>query len=437
MVEQLPDGIKRSLKDKLMKKKVTIAEMVHKDSENLDDKTIVYSRKLTGEKENGKEGDRITAFVVKGYESCILIQLGRTVGLLPEGFYEIDKNFQFSGTEIVWIDITEFRTKWGLSNLYLKDNFKIAAHGILLVKISDPRKFFLNVVSGKKLVDKEDVDKFIFDFVVQTYREVLGECTVQEVMKNREDIKQKVQAKLYDLLDHWGISLINLEIIGLKLPEKFEKLSDLAIDKQIQKEKLSTEREALEQNLEMDSLKDTVASRKKERKLDEELQLMDKKKKLAKKEIELTSIEKTFDREQSILDAQTDYEKTKYEILTEKGLGDVKTDLLGKQEEAKVSGDARMLKLNTEKDITLAKIGAEKDVKIARAKAKMDDEDELQKKGLEKKRKEVKKEIAKLKEKLDKFDDLFAEGKISEDTYKLRINRIEKELKDLEEKLND
>lgn len=38
----------------------------------------------------------------------------------------------------------------------------------------------------------------------------------------------------------------------------------------------------------------------------------------------------------------------------------------------------------------------------------------------------------KLKEKLDPFDKMLNEGKISEDINKIRINRIENELKELE-----
>ena len=53
----------------------------------------------------------------------------------------------------------------------------------------------------------------------------------------------------------------------------------------------------------------------------------------------------------------------------------------------------------------------------------------------EEERKRIEGKIADLKAKLDKFDDLLAEDKISKDIYKTRMERTEKELKELEKKL--
>jgi len=56
---------------------------------------------------------------------------------------------------------------------------------------------------------------------------------------------------------------------------------------------------------------------------------------------------------------------------------------------------------------------------------------------IEEKKALLKEEIQELKEKIDKFDELLISGTISEDIYKLRVNRIETRLKDLEDKLLD
>ena len=42
MVEKIPTGIKRSLKDKLVGKKVNIAEMIHESTSDLGEKKILF-----------------------------------------------------------------------------------------------------------------------------------------------------------------------------------------------------------------------------------------------------------------------------------------------------------------------------------------------------------------------------------------------------------
>ena len=113
MVEELPNGIRKTFKSKLTSKKIKIAEMVHETSRDLAEKRIVYRLALASKHEQNKKEEYITAFVVKGYENAILVQLGKTIGVLNEGIYDIDKGFQYTGTEIIWVEKTEFKTKWG------------------------------------------------------------------------------------------------------------------------------------------------------------------------------------------------------------------------------------------------------------------------------------------------------------------------------------
>lgn len=60
-----------------------------------------------------------------------------------------------------------------------------------------------------------------------------------------------------------------------------------------------------------------------------------------------------------------------------------------------------------------------------------------EKNEFKKKKDLLKEEIQELKQRMDKFDKLLISGNISEDIYKLRVNRIEKRLRELEDKLLD
>ncbi len=436
MVEELPNGIRKTFKNKLTSKKIKIAEMVHETSRDLAEKRIVYRLVLAGKHEKNKKEEYITAFVVKGYENAILVQLGKTIGVLNEGIYEIDKGFQYTGTEIIWVGKTEFKTKWGLPEVYLKDNIKISVHGSLLIRITDPISFVLNVVSGKQTVTRKDVDDFIFDTVVETYRQVLGGFKIDEVIRSRDEIKRLVQAKIFDLLSHWGIELINLEIEGMKLPKEFEELGKIAMEKHLEKEKKAHAKETMIEDLEMEKLKTNrkkLDLQKEKQKMREEIELVKFKREITAEEREIVRDKKSFDREQSVLDAQTEYETTKYDSKAQKLQGEVQAEVIGKKEVAKVAGEVELVKTQGVTNTQLTKLEAERDVQIAQAKAGVKTKD---KKGRSSKQEElIQEKINELKEKLEKFDILLTEGKISENIYKMRITRIEKELKTLENKL--
>jgi regulator of protease activity HflC (stomatin/prohibitin superfamily) len=401
MVGEIPRGIRRSITDVLSGKKIRIVEMVHEEAVDLSEKRIIYRLALAGKKEKDKKRERISAFIVKAYESAIMLQLGKFIGVIPEGLWEIEKEFQYTGTEIIWVDKTEFKTRWGLADIYLKDNVKIGAHGSLVVKISDPKNFVLNVVSDKQMVERAQVDKFIFEHVAQTYKDVLGEFSINDVTKNRDLIKQKVNAKLYDLLSHWGIELTNLEIEGLKLPEEFEEIGQIAIKSSLEKRKVVSERDLMKEEIETIRIKSDLEAEKRA----------------------LEAEKKSFERDQEILDAKAGYEKAKHVTAAKEMEGRVSVELLEKEEKAKVAGDVAKIE-----------VSGEKVAKIVEAKARIDKKEEEIKKEQENR---IKKEITELKEKLNQLDDLLAEGKVSQDIYKMRVTRIEKDIKDLENKLID
>lgn len=401
MVGEIPRGISRSLKDKVLGKKLKIAEMMHETSADLSEKRVVYRLALTGKKEAGKREEKVSAFIVKAYESAILLQLGKFIGIIPEGVWEIEKEFQYTGTEIIWVDKTEFKTRWGLADIYLNDNIKVGAHGSLVVKISEPKNFVLNVVSNKQIVDRGQVDKFIFEHVGQSYKDILGGFSINDVIRSRDMIKQKVNAKLYDLLTHWGIELINMEIEGFKLPEEFEEIGQVSMETSIEKQKAISDRERIKEEIETVKIQSELEAKKRE----------------------IEANRKGFEREQAVIDSQIGYEKAKYDAKAKEIEGTVSVELLEKQQKAKAAGDVAKIEVT-----------GDKMAKIVEAQAGVDKSQEDLKRERQQK---IKQEISELKEKLNKFDDLLAEGKLSEDIYKVRVSRIEKELKDLETKLLD
>ncbi len=435
MVAELPKGISRIVQSKLKKKR--IAEMDHGESEDLTDKRIVYRRSLVGRRERVKEGDktpkerdRITAFVVKPYESAILVQMGKLIGVIPEGLYEIEKSFQYTGTEIIWVEKTEFKTHWGLSDIYLKDNIKIGAHGHLIAKISNLKNFVLNVVSSKQKVERDQVDEFIHEYVKQAYRQVIGDHTIDDVLQSqgKDIVKQKVQAKLFDLLDHWGIEVINLEIEGFKLPEGYEIRAEKAweaakVEDEIELVKLRAKKvveiSRTESYVERDKMKDEIEKLRVEREL---------------KQAQM-GVEQVGDTYQAEVESQRESIRAKTHLDIKER--EAELDLGIKERELRAEtdrevrlkqADAGILDKDREQERFLVKTEADRDVGIAQATGIG---------GVKiQKKKEYKLKMAELNKKIDQLNEFLASGKMTKDVYKKQYERIEKELSKYEQKLS-
>lgn len=235
--------------------KLKVLEMKHESSADLSDKRILFRLKLDFQDPATKQ-----AVSVKSYESAVLTLMGQLIGVIPEGLWTMDDKYFQSSSEVIWIDQTEFKTKWGVFDVFLSDNIKIGAFGFLLLKISKPEDLVLNLISSKEIVERDQLDQFIFNSVSQTFKEILGSLTIDEVVRSREVIKISVSEKLHGFLDHYGIELINLEVNGVKIPKEYEELGKITLKTKIQKLEKTSERELLEEEIETIKVKKELKS---------------------------------------------------------------------------------------------------------------------------------------------------------------------------------
>ncbi|MFX0049549.1 MAG: SPFH domain-containing protein [Candidatus Hermodarchaeota archaeon] len=326
-------------------------------------------------------------FAVKDYEKALFYNKGELLGVLGGGVYELEKKAKIKGTEIVWIDTSFIDIQWGIpqsNGIPTKDGIFIGLHGDLRLKINDVKIFYNDVVAGKSVWRVQNLKEWIMSLLNSSLRDIFkNHQAKQVVLEERERVINLITSKVSEEFMKYGLELETLNIIGVKAPEGTEKL-------------FAVERE--------------------KGKVSDELEVLQLKKELEAQKMQLESAKKAYKRKEDILDSKMILEKTKLRAEAEQIEGDVKSDLLGKQKEAAVAGEVKLMDTHGEKAIKIAEITSEAKLR-------------------ENERKEIKQKISELKDKLDKFDDLLAEDKISKDIYKTRVERTEKELKELEKKL--
>lgn len=327
-------------------------------------------------------------FAVKDYEKAIFYDRGVLVDVLGGGVYELDKKTRTKGTEIVWIDTSLTEIQWGIpqsSGIPTKDGVIIGLHGNMKLRINDAKNFYTNVIAGKKAWTRNDLKNWIINLLHTALRDVFKNYTAKSVLlEERDRVVTLLISKITDDFMSYGLDLNTIDIIGIKTSEGTEKLYRL----ERERASISDELEILKTKRELDSLKR-----------------------------EISSEEKAHERKEEILDASSDLELTKIRTEEQSIEKEVEYTMLEKEEHAKVAGELKVIKAKGEEAVKIAEI-------------------ESSKHNLEgSKSGEIRSKIAELKEKLNQFDDMLAEGKISEDVYKLRVTRIEKEINNLELKL--
>ena len=326
-------------------------------------------------------------FAVKDYEKALFYNKGELVGVLGGGVYELEKKAKIKGTEIVWIDTSFIDIPWGIpqsNGIPTKDGIFIGLHGDLRLKINDVKLFYTDVVAGKGAWGVENLKEWIISLLNSSLRDIFkNHHAKQVVLEERERVINLIIAKVSEEFMRYGLDLETLNIIGVKAPEGTGKLFEV-------------ERER--------------------GKISNEIEILRLKKELEAQKMDLESAKKEYKRKEDILDSQLEVAKTVLKSEAELIKGDVNAHLLGKQSEASVAGEVKLMETHGDKAVKIAEITS--GTRLG-----------------EDKRNQIKQKIAELKAKLDKFDDLLAEDKISKNIYKTRVERIEKELKELESKI--
>jgi len=313
-------------------------------------------------------------FAVKDYEKALFYNKGELLGVLGGGVYELEKKAKIKGTEIVWIDTSFIDIQWGIpqsNGIPTKDGIFIGLHGDLRLKISDVKIFYNDVVAGKSEWGVLNLKEWIMSLIISSLRDVFKHYQAKQVVLEERE-----------------------RVINLIIPKVSEEFMRYGLEL----ETLNI--------IGVKALEGTEKLFEKERakgKISDELDVLQLKKELEAQKLELESVKKAYKRKEDILDSELELEKSKIKAEVEQIEGDVKSNLLGKQSEASVAGKIKLMESRGENVVI--------------------------------EENQIKQEIADLKSKLDKFDDLLAEDKISKDIYKTRVERTEKELKELENKL--
>lgn len=219
-----------------------LIDVIH-HTDDTDD-TIVW--RFERERHEIKYGAKLT---VREGQAAVFVHEGQIADVFSPGLYMLETNNMpiltslnywdhgFESpfkSEIYFVNTTRFQDlKWGTKNpVICRDPefgpVRIRAFGTYEVKVSDPAKFMTEIVGTDGEVTTDEISYQIRNVIVSRFSSAIATCgiPVLDMAANTPELGKHLSQRIAPELAEYGISLPNLFIENISLPDAVEAALD-------------------------------------------------------------------------------------------------------------------------------------------------------------------------------------------------------------------
>ena len=148
--------------------------------------------------------------IAQEYERAVVFRLGRFIAIRGPGIYYliplIDRQ-QKVDQRTTTVNLEQQET-------ITKDSVTIKVNAVLWFRIVDASKAILEVAA---------YDQAVYQFSVTALRNIIGQHSLDEVLKGREQINQTLQSIVDATTQPWGIKIEMVEMKDVEIPESMQR----------------------------------------------------------------------------------------------------------------------------------------------------------------------------------------------------------------------
>jgi len=148
--------------------------------------------------------------IAQEYERAVVFRLGRFLRIKGPGIYYliplIDRQQK--------VDIRTTTVNLEQQETITKDSVTIKVNAVLWFRIVEPSKAILAVAHSSHAV---------YQFSVTALRHIIGQTTLDEVLRDREKINQTLQEMVGATTEPWGIKIEMVEMKDVEIPESMQR----------------------------------------------------------------------------------------------------------------------------------------------------------------------------------------------------------------------
>ena len=144
------------------------------------------------------------------YERGVIFRLGRFNSVRGPGLYFLIPLIDISRKVSLRVETNEIDQQ----EMITRDSISLLLSAVIFYRIVDARAAVIEVRSLVNAVDQ---------FSLTTLRNVVGACSLDEVLTNREAVTERARKILDEVAEHWGVEIQRVEIKQIELPESMKR----------------------------------------------------------------------------------------------------------------------------------------------------------------------------------------------------------------------
>jgi regulator of protease activity HflC (stomatin/prohibitin superfamily) len=148
--------------------------------------------------------------VVKEYERGVKFTLGKYTGMMKPGLrmvFPVIQSWERVDLRVKAVDVPD-------QDCITKDNVSVRVNAVLYFKVSEAEKAIIGV---------ENYFYATSQLSQTTMRDIVGEVTLDELLRERDEISKKIQTIVDKASDPWGIKVESVDLKHVELPDNMKR----------------------------------------------------------------------------------------------------------------------------------------------------------------------------------------------------------------------
>jgi regulator of protease activity HflC (stomatin/prohibitin superfamily) len=148
--------------------------------------------------------------IAQEYQRAIVFRLGRFQSIKGPGIYFLIPLIERQQK----VDIRTRTVDLEQQETITKDSVTIKVNAVLWFKVINPESAIIKVA---------DYNKAVYQFSVTALRNIIGQHTLDEVLREREQINNTLQLIVDSITEPWGIKIEMVEMKDVEIPEAMQR----------------------------------------------------------------------------------------------------------------------------------------------------------------------------------------------------------------------
>src|ERR1035437_4346749 len=148
--------------------------------------------------------------VAQEYQRAVVFRLGRFQSIKGPGLYWLIPFIEAQQK----VDIRTKTVDLEQQETITKDSVTVKVNAVLWFKITNPENAIIKVA---------DYNKAVYQFSVTALRNIIGQHTLDEVLREREQINGTLQKMVDSATEPWGIKIEMVEMKDVEIPEAMQR----------------------------------------------------------------------------------------------------------------------------------------------------------------------------------------------------------------------